>query len=212
MLFRSHGYGAVRAEAASFQGQDSARLSFSGAIARIDEQWFATRRISGSYGLVSLPDLPNVRVYVDNQLMSRTNENGYALLPRLQPYVANHISIEQMDLPLDTKIDALMVRPVPSWRSGVIVNFPVKKIAAATLKIVDQQGSDIPAGAIVNIRGMQESFAIGTEGLAYLEGLSADNYLDVRWAERTCEVHVLYERSKDLIPYLGEYQCIDIKK
>lgn len=211
-VYAQHNYGMVRAEAGSFQGRDSARLSLSGAVARIDGQWFPTRRISGSYGLVNLPGLSNVRVYVDNQLMGRTDDSGYALLPRLHPYVANHVSIEPMDLPMDTKIDSLLVRPVPGWRSGVIVNFPVRKITAATLRIVDQLGRALPAGAVVTIAGVPESFAIGRDGLAYLEGLSGENLLKVSWPGRSCEVLVNYAPSDELVPYLGEFECREAGK
>ena len=206
-VYLQNAYGAITAEAASLRGEDSARIGLSGAVVRMNEHWFPTRRISGSYGLVQLPGIQNARIYVDNQFSTRTDSEGYALLPRLRPYVFNHVSLEQSDLPIDTRIDQLVARPVPAWRSGVLVKFAVKKAKAATLRVVDDKGTDIPAGALVSVRGMSDSFAIGREGLAYVEGLAAENVLDISWGDQHCEVSIPYVPSEDLIPYLGEFVC-----
>ena len=206
-VYLQNAYGAITAEAASLRGEDSARIGLSGAIVHMNEHWFPTRRISGSYGLVQLPGIHNARIYVDNQFSTRTDSEGYALLPRLRPYVLNHVSLEQSDLPIDTRIDQLVARPVPAWRSGVLVKFAVKKAKAATLRVVDDKGTDIPAGALVRVRGVSDSFAIGRDGLAYVEGLAAENVLDILWGDRHCEVTIPYMPSEDLIPYLGEFVC-----
>ncbi len=202
--------GTFRAEAASFQGQDSARLGFSGGMARLGDRWFRSRRITGSYGLVHLPGIPDARIFVDNQYTARTDKDGYALLPTLHPYVRNHVSLAQSDLPMDVRIDQLVSRPVPGWRSGVMVNFAVKKITSATLRIVDRKGNDIPAGSMVTVQGSAEPFPVGREGVAYIEGLSADNELRVQWPGHQCTVSVPYAPSEDLVPYLGEFMCKEL--
>ncbi len=200
-------YGTLTAEAASLRGEDSARIGMSGAVVRMNDRWFPTRRITGSYGLVHLPGIQDARIYVDNQFSTRTDKEGYALLPRLRPHVQNHVSVEQQDLPLDIRVDQLIARPVPGWRSGVLVNFAIKKASAATLRIVDEQGNDIPAGASVGIRGRIETFAVGKEGVAYVEGMTADSRLEIRWAGRLCLCEVPYAPSDDIVPYLGEFVC-----
>lgn len=205
-------YGTLTAEAASLRGEDSARVGMSGAVVRMNERWFLTRRIAGSYGLVHLPGIQNARIYVDNQFSTRTDSDGYALLPRLRPYVQNHVSVEQQDLPLDSRVDQLIARPVPAWRSGVMVNFAIKKARAATLRIVDEQGIEIPAGASVSVLGGAEMFAVGREGVAYVEGLSAESRLEIRWAGRQCKLDVPYAASEDIVPYLGEFVCKEARE
>ena len=211
-VYLQKSFGTLQAEAASLDGRNSGRIGFSGAVAQIDGHWFPTRRIAGSYGLVHLPGLNNVRIYVDNQFTSRTDSEGYALLPRLHPYAPNHVSLEQMDLPLDTRIDQLVAQPVPGWRSGVMVNFKVRKLLAATLRVVDVRGHDIPAGAMVTLQGSADTFAVGREGIAYVEGLSADNVLDIHWSGQHCSVSVPYAPSEDIVPYLGEFSCNEAVK
>ena len=195
------------ADVANYQDTTNGRVGLSGSLVNIDEQWFLGRRISSSYGVVKLPELSNVRVYVDNQLAAQTDERGYALLPNLHPYIKNHVSVDQLDLPLDTKIDSLLTRPVPMWRRGVIVKFPIRKISAATLRIVDEQGLPIPVGASVQLEGNLELFVVGRDGLAYIEDLQEKNIIAVSWPENECRVKVPYRADEGLVPYLGEFEC-----
>ncbi len=199
--------GVMYADVANYQDTTNGRVGLSGSLVNIDEQWFLGRRISSSYGVVKLPELSNVRVYVDNQLAAQTDERGYALLPNLHPYIKNHVSVDQLDLPLDTKIDSLLTRPVPMWRRGVIVKFPIRKISAATLRIVDEQGLPIPVGASVQLEGNLELFVVGRDGLAYIEDLQEKNVISVSWPENECRVKVPYRADEGLVPYLGEFEC-----
>ena len=205
-------YGLVRAEIANFHDETSGRIGYSGSAVRIDEQWFLGRRISSSYGLVKLPGMDKVRIYVDNQLAAQTDESGYALLPNLHPYIKNHVSIEQLDLPLDTRIDSLLTRPVPMWRRGVIVEFPIQKISAATLRLVDENGYPIPAGASVQVEGSLEQYVVGRDGLAYIEGLKNLTTLHVSWAKKKCIGLLPLNMKKEIVPYLGEYVCTSEKQ
>ena len=211
-VLAQNAFGALTAEVASLRGEDSARIGVSGALVRMNDRWFPTRRISGSYGLVHLPGAQNARVYVDNQFSTRTDSDGYALLPKLRPYVLNHISIDQSDLPMDMRIDQLIAKPVPGWRSGVLINFAIKKVRAATLRVVDSKGADIPAGASVRLRGVETSFAVGRDGMTYIERLSTENILEITWADRRCEVSIPYLPSEEIVPYLGEFVCQEQSK
>lgn len=210
-VFGQNRYGLGRLEVAELNGQTSARASVTGAIARLDDQWFLTPRISSSYGLVRMPGLNNVRVYVDNQLATRTNSDGYAFLPRLHPYVRNHVSVDQLDLPIDATIDALTVRPVPAWRSGVVIDFPVRQQTAATLNLVLADGNPVPAGALIRMNQTDAIFAVGREGLTFISGLEKENHLTVSWGGRRCQVRLPFSESiKTVIPHLGEFICREL--
>jgi len=84
-LYAQHNYGQARLEAAELNGQTRERFGISGAIATLDGQWFLSRHIDSSFGVARVPGFAKVRIYVDNQLAARTNQDGYALLPRLYP-------------------------------------------------------------------------------------------------------------------------------
>jgi outer membrane usher protein len=206
-------YGLTRMEAASYGGATSARIGMSGSLAFVDDEWFAGQRTGGSFGVVRLPGEPNVRVYVDNLQVARTNENGTAFLPRLNAYTRNNVRVEPLDLPLDVEVGSLLSEPVPAWRSGTRVEFPIRKIAAATLNLYQQNGNPVPASASVRIVRAnsndtdEETFVVGYDGLLYLKGLEAFNDVSVSWSGGQCSVSVPFVAEKGSVPYLGEFVC-----
>ncbi len=210
-VFGQNSYGAGRIEVAEQNGQASLRAGISGGFALLDGQMFASRRIDGSFGVVRLPGFSNVRVYVDNQLAGRTNAEGYALLPRLHPYLKNNVSVEQLDLPLDASMEQLRVHPVPGWRSGITIDFPIKNAAAATLDLIDDEGKPVPAGALATLLAhgepMGEAFAVGEEGLLYLSGLQAESRVRAQSPRGECEAHIRYSPEKGSVPHLGKHIC-----
>ena len=212
-VFARNRYGQARLEAASLNEQHSARAGISGAITHLDGQWFMSPRIGSSYGLIRMPGLNNVRVYVDNQLATRTNHDGYAFLPKLYPYVRNHVSVDQLDLPLDITIDSLTVQPVPAWRSGVVVDFPVRQQTSATLTLTLSDGQAVPAGALITVNQTDTIFAVGREGLAFISGLEKVNHLDVVWRTGHCQAELAFSSAgASMIPHLGEFICQEIEK
>lgn len=202
-------HGLLRAEAAEFRGNTAVRAGLSGALVLMDGSLFAVRRVDSSFGLVRMPGLAGVRVYVDNQLAGRTDARGVALLPRLAAYMKNPVSVEPLDLPLDVQIDALKAEPVPAWRSGVRVDFPLRAVAAATLNLMLSNGQPVPAGADARLEGDEtgDSLPVGHEGLVYVTGMKEWNRLQVTWPGGRCTVEIPYAPEKGSIPYLGQFLC-----
>ncbi len=202
-------HGLLRAEAAEFQGNTALRAGFSGSLVLMEGSLFAVRRVDSSFGLVRVPGVAGARVYVDNQLAGRTDAQGMALLPRLAPYRRNPVSVEPMDLPLDVQIDALKVEPVPAWRSGVVVDMPLRPVSAATLNLRLANGQPVPAGAELRLAdgNTADTMPVGHQGLVYVTGLKAYNRLIVSWPQGCCEVEIPYAPEKGSIPYLGEFLC-----
>jgi outer membrane usher protein len=132
---------------AARQGDVTAtRIAASGGVGRIAGYSFLSREITESFGVVRVADFPDVRVLHDNQVAARTDARGFAVLPRLRAYDRNPIAIDQTDLPFDASLGALRVHAVPYFRSGVFVEFPVRRVRAATLRVVLEDGGDLPLG------------------------------------------------------------------
>jgi outer membrane usher protein len=161
--------------------------------------------------VVEIPDFPNVRIYADNQLMGRTDDNGEVLLPRLRAYEKNEISMEQADLPLDAKVGSLSMDAVPYFRSGTVVRFPITRAHDALLSITLDDGTPLPAGALVRIAGQDEDFPVGHDGVVYLTGLAANNRLRATWREQSCELTVPFPAKSEPLPDLGTYVCTGVR-
>jgi outer membrane usher protein len=195
------------ADVASTQGQTAVRMAASGSVAFVGGAAFAGRRISDSFGVVQLPDYPGVRVFADNQLVARTDAQGNAFLPRLRAYEKNGISVDAADFPLDAQIDTLKIDAVPYHRSGLVLQFPVRRSAGALVRLVLDDGGAVPAGAVVQVAGSDTMFPVAMDGEAWLTGLAESNTLRVTWRERTCEIMLTMTKTNDPLPQLGPFVC-----
>lgn len=206
-LVLQNGVGTYSLDAEQSHGQTSLRGEVSGGVALLGGDFFLSRRIDQSFGLVQVAGYPNVHIYADNQLVAVTDANGNALVPRLRAYEDNAIRIEQADLPLDAEIDTLLLQAVPFLRSGVVVTFPVRRSLGGLVTITLDDGQPLPAGAVVRIGGQSQEFPAGRRGEVYLTGLSSSNRLSVSWHDQHCELTVPFRATAEPLPHLGSYLC-----
>jgi outer membrane usher protein len=200
--------GTYTLEAGRAEGLSSVRAGATGGVALLEGLHF-TRRMTDSFGIVKVPDQPNVRVYADNQLVARTDAGGTAFVPRLRPYEVNRIAIEHSDLPLETEIDSLSLEASPYFRSGLLMRFGARPSHAALITVVLDNGAPLPAGAVVRVG--EAEFPVGLRGEVYLTGLSATNRARVSWRGQSCEFDVAYAASADPQPHLGTYTCRGVR-
>lgn len=181
--------------------------SLSGGVAVMGAGLFASRRIDSSFAIARVGDQPDVRVYRDNQLVGRTNEDGYVILPGLRAYEDNQIRIEQADLPLDVAIESMKLKAVPAFRSGMLLDFPIERSRGALLTVLLENGEPLPSLAIVTLVNQGESFPTGMRGEVYISHLADQNRLRATWAGGTCEFDAAYTPSSDPLPRLGPFEC-----
>lgn len=187
------------------------RLGAEGGLATIGGYSFASRNMSDSFGVVRVADYPAVRVMQDNQVVARTDKEGYAVLPRLRPYDRNQITIDQRDLPLDAVLGSLKLDAVPYYRSGVLLNFPIKRVRAATMTIALEDGEPIPSGAVAQVEGKRDEFPVALQGQLYVEGLEERNRVTVQWKGQACILDIVYPKTDDPLPNLGTFVCKGVK-
>lgn len=202
--------GTYTAEATRFGDANGVRLSVSGGVGVIGGHAFASREITESFGVVRVADFDGVGILLENQPAATTRRGGHAVLPRLRAYDANRIGIVQGDLPLDAAIDALDVQAVPSYRSGVLVDFPVRRARGATLTIVQPDGAPVPAGSTLVLDDASRTFPVGADGAAYVEGLRPRNRATVYHRDMRCAFDLRFEPSADPLPDLGRHVCVPV--
>ena len=211
-VIRQTPVGSFSAEAASLAGTTYVRAGVSGAVTVLGGRPFLARRIGEGFGVVHVPDFPGVGVYVNNREVSRTDAQGYAILPDLLPYQANPVRIEIADLPIDATIDATELLAVPYYRSGVMLRFPVRRSAGALLRLVLEDGGPMPLGAQVLLEGAGEPFEVANDGEVYVTGLSARNRLVATWAGQRCELDVELGERLGLLPRIGPLVCAGVRR
>jgi outer membrane usher protein len=205
-------FGTYALHSVRVDNQTSYSAEAQGGVAMLDDEFFLSRKLDQSFAVVRVGDYPNVRVYADNQEVAVTDASGTALVPHIRAYERNPVSIEQADLPLDVEFSDLQKDAVPYRRSGVLVSFDVKPSDGALLLLVQEDGTPVPAGAVVQIAGAGEEFPVGMHGEAYVTGLSKASSISVTGTDQSCEITVNFVPSADPLPKLGPYVCRGVKR
>jgi outer membrane usher protein len=201
-------YGRLTGDASAARDQSALRLGASGAVVAAGGELFATRRVDDSYALVEVEGYGDVGVGLGSAPQARTNARGIALVPRLVAYQSNSVRLQAGDLPISAELDSLELSVVPSWRSAVLVKFPVRSGRGALLKVVLADGEPAPAGATVRIEGDAQTFYVARRGEAYVTGLKTANRLQLTWKGQTCGFDAaLPEGNREEFPRIGPLRC-----
>ena len=207
-LYYDGRYGRLTSDLSVSSSQRALRLGGAGGFVFADGRAFATRRVEDSFAVVEVSGYPNLGIGLGSNVLTHTDANGMALIPRLSPYQNNSIRIDPKELPISAELDSIEQIAVPAWRSAVKVVFPVRSGRGALLKIVFADGEPAPAGAIVLLEGEKEEFYVARRGEAFITGLQSANRVVLRWKEQQCLFDVaLPAESANEIARVGPLVC-----
>ena len=192
---------AVRNEGVSGQG-----VYVRGAATLLEGQLGATRELTNSFAVVDVGGIAGVPVYLDNQLIAKSDASGHALLPNLRAYEANHISVAPEELPLATEIGSRSVVLAPGFRSGVVARFPVSRIHGGTFRLVTEDGRPVPAGASAEFGG--SAFPVAMDGTTYVTTYATEGEGEARWDGTRCRFRLPAPPADDPQPDLGKIPCL----
>jgi len=213
-LYYQGRYGSLAADATkTASGGSATRVGASGGLVLADGHFFATRRVDESYALAEVPGYGGVGIGIGSNVLTKTNADGVALIPRLLPYISNSVRIDPKELPINAEIESIELQAVPAWRSAVKVTFPVRGGRGALLKIVFDDGQPAPAGAVVHIAGDNETFYVARRGEAFVTGLKPDSRVTLDWEGRSCALAVtLPPDNPDEVPRIGPVECHGVQR
>jgi outer membrane usher protein len=197
--------GLVTTDYARANGQDGTRVGAVGGVAITGLGVMASRRLDQSFAMVKVADYAGIQVYVDNQPVGRTDDQGRVLLDNLLPYQSNKVGIDPTELPMDATISSPSMTVTPAYRSGVSVRFPVSRADSVTLRLLQPDGQPVPAGAEVMFEG--NSFPVAMNGLVYLSGVSTNVHASVTWQGGRCSADFTRPGGGGPIPDLGDVSC-----
>lgn len=206
-LLLQNAVGAYSLEAASLQGSTGYRASASGGVAYLAGRAYLSRRIEDSFAVVKVGDYAGIDVFLDNQPVARTDGDGNALVPRLRPYQRNIIAIQPEHLPLDAEFTDLRLELTPARRSAASALFPVRPARGALLRIVLDDGTPLPSGAVVSVDAGSEEFPVARRGEAYVKGLALRSLVQARWKGQRCDIEVPMPAQAGPMPVIGPLVC-----
>jgi outer membrane usher protein len=197
--------GLVGVQYARRNGTDGWRANASGGLAITGAGVMPARRLDQSFAVVEVADFPGMTVYVENQPIGRTDRKGRVLLDALRAYERNAISIDPAELPLDASLAMPAMSVTPAYRSGPVVRFPVVRASAATLRLLQDDGTPVPAGASI-ITG-HEQVPVALDGFVYLTAAAGRQEARAEWPGHRCAFQFERPERGDPQPDLGNVTC-----
>lgn len=192
------------------QSGDQGRLTgtIEGSVVAAGGGVFLANRVDDAFAVVKAGG-PNVDVSVNSRRVAKTNSRGRALVPSLDSYRRNRISIDPANLSFDLQPDQTEAIVIPADRSGAVVDFGVSKVDAAIVSLTGPDGKSVPLGAAVQLDGSSQSTVAGYDGRTYLTGLSGRNSITVTLPENagTCHATFDYAAKPGAQPEIGPIPC-----
>ncbi len=193
--------------AQTLNGNTLGYAELSGALVFMDNHLFTARRIDDAFAVVAT-GAPGVPVTLENRVIGETDSSGDLLITPLNAYQRNRVAIDPMRLPADTHIERVDDEIVPADRSGVLVNFRVEPMQAASVVLHDAHGEPVPLGSSVELNGdAAATVIVGYDGTAYLEGVKPHNALRVHTPAGDCLVRFDYRYQAGSVPLVGPLVC-----
>lgn len=119
-----------------------------------------------------------------------TDWRGYAIVPNVSLYRVNEIDLATNTLGKNVDITGTsMKRVTPSKGAVVLADFETR-IGEKVLFTLKHDGRTVPFGAIVSIRGIQNTSIVADGGEAYLTGVPPAGVVQAQWgkeASQRCE-------------------------
>jgi outer membrane usher protein len=113
----------------------------------------------------------------------------------LNAYDHNALAIDTMSLPADVKIPVDHLDLTPRGRSGVLAHFPIERYRAAVMTVVDATGNPLPPGTALLHAESGNTFVVGYDGVAFIDGVAAQNHLRVQLPDRHCTAQFAFSPS-----------------
>lgn len=180
----------------------------SGSLVWMGGETFAANRINDAFVVVSTQGFAGIPVRYENQLVGQTDRNGHLLVPWSSAYYRGKYEIDPLNLPANVQSPNVEQRVSVRRGSGYLLEFPLRRVLAASITLVDRQHQELPLGSLVVHEQSNTQAVVGWDGLVYLENLSAHNTLQVTLGEgRTCQATFAIDEQQQDVPLIGPLVC-----
>lgn len=180
----------------------------SGSLVWMGGETFAANRINDAFVVVSTQGFAGIPVRYENQLVGQTDRNGHLLVPWSSAYYRGKYEIDPLNLPANVQSPNVEQRVSVRRGSGYLLEFPLRRVLAASITLVDRQHQELPLGSLVVHEQSSTQAVVGWDGLVYLENLSAHNTLQVTLGEgRTCQATFAIDEQQQDVPLIGPLVC-----
>lgn len=174
--------GASLINAAYSQGKYSSMtsLGISGGVVAHSGGINLSHSISDTLGIVEAKGATGASVYPYSN--SRVAKNGYAIIPSLNPYNYNEISLNSKSAATNIEIEEDRIKVVPTSGAAVSIKFKTKRVNNHILKIKRENGDNVPFGSAVYDKKGNSVGIVGQGGNVILSDI-APQKISVVWSD-----------------------------
>jgi len=188
------------------------QVSAAGGIAYVARSLSFGRPVTDSFALVEVGDLEDVRVYVNNNEIGRTNSKGRLFVPDMASYYNNQVSIDDHDIPMDYTFLDVRQLVSPPGRSGSYIPFEVSKYRAIFGKIFIKTLGESQLLKLyqisMDVEGIPLTFQTTSDGEFYVENIYAGEYkASFVYKQKTCLFDIIVPETEENLIDVGELVC-----
>lgn len=159
-------------------------------------------QVGETVGLVYAPDAAGARVQGGGG--AEVDRKGYAVVPTLNPYELNTVTLDPKGMSAGTELQSTTVNVAPRLGSVVKLDYETKAGRAVIVDSQMQDGRPLPFGAdVVDENGVNVG-VVGQSSRLMLNGLLSSGDVTVRWGEgsaNSCRVSVTLGPVKPVSGY-----------
>lgn len=141
-----------------------------------------------TFALVQVKDVGGARLA--NQSNIETASNGYAILPYVQPYRTNWVSLDTRQLGADVELENAVTQVVPRRGAVPLVSFKTAVGRRVQLELVRPDGSRLPLGALVEDAQGKLLAAVDPTSHALVLSEQDSSELTVKWSDQNCQARL----------------------
>ncbi len=180
----------------------------SGSVVFMANDFFLSDKINDAFIVVDTGNYAGVPVMYENQKLGKTDKNGHLLIPNVSSYYPARVDIDTLPLPADVVANRVSESISVREGSGVVVDFPVKKVLSASIRLNDTQGQPLKLGTLVTEQNSQQTTVVGYDGLVYFTNLQPHNMLSIRQEDNSvCRIGFDLSSTHHSIEQIGPLVC-----
>jgi outer membrane usher protein len=154
-------------------------LGASGGIVLHEGGITLSNQLTDTFGIIKALGAQGARI--PNSLGARINGRGYGIVPYLNPYRLNTISIDPEGVSLDVEFKNTSQQITPRADASVMVQFETRTGRAVMFTALQSDGSTVPFGASMYDKDASEIGIFGQGGRVMLRALDETGRLTARW-------------------------------
>ena len=203
--------GSYGVEAAEGDGGMSVRLLERGSFVLMHRHLMVSRWLNDSFGVVEVPNAKGIPVYVNNQVMAKTDRWGFALLPWLVAYNRNSVRLDDAALPVDVNVDLEERMVVPMARSAAFLRYQPASVGGATLILTGPGGQPVPQYAMVMVNANPAAYEVELRGEVFVIDIDYPAVVHAAWSAGKCDARIARPPADTPVPRIGPLACKEVK-